>query len=78
MGPLPGLTTTILFPVRMNFTPSIVLAPYGEHWKAMRRITQQSLNRTSSLAFLPSQLTDARLLLQELLVNPDNYIGAIR
>jgi hypothetical protein len=63
---------------RMNFTPSIVLAPYGEHWKAMRRITQQSLNRTSSLAFLPSQLTDARLLLQELLIHPDNYIGAIR
>ena len=62
----------------MNFTPSIVLAPYGEHWKSMRRITQQSLNRSSSLAFLPSQLLDARLLLQELLVHPNNYIGAIR
>ncbi|KAI0280920.1 cytochrome P450 [Russula aff. rugulosa BPL654] len=62
----------------MNFTPSIVLAPYGEHWKAMRRVTQQSLNRTSSQAFLPSQLMDARLLLQQLLVRPDNYIGAIR
>ncbi|KAI0271303.1 cytochrome P450 [Gloeopeniophorella convolvens] len=62
----------------MNFTPSIVLAPYGEHWKAMRRVTQQSLNRASSQAFLPSQLSDARLLLQELLVHPDKYIGAIR
>ncbi|KAI0298785.1 cytochrome P450 [Multifurca ochricompacta] len=62
----------------MNFTPSIVLAPYGDHWKSMRRITQQSLNRSSSLAFLPSQLGDARLLLQELLVHPENYIGAIR
>ena len=62
----------------MNFTPSIVLAPYGEHWKAMRRITQQSLNRTSSQALLPGQLVDPRLLLQELLVRPDNYIGAIR
>lgn len=63
---------------RMNFTPSIVLAPYGEHWKAMRRFTQQSLNRSSSLTFLPSQLADARLLLQELLEHPTNYIGAIR
>lgn len=62
----------------MNFTPSIVLAPYGDHWKAMRRVTQQSLNRASSQAFRPSQLVDARLLLQELLVRPDNYIGAIR
>ncbi|KAI9435627.1 cytochrome P450 [Lactarius psammicola] len=62
----------------MNFTPSIVLAPYGEHWKSMRRITQQSLNRSSSLMFLPSQLSDARLLLQELLENPTNHIGAIR
>lgn len=62
----------------MNFTPSIVLAPYGEHWKAMRRFTQQSLNRSSSLTFLPSQLADARLLLQELLEHPTNYIGAIR
>lgn len=62
----------------MNFTPSLVLAPYGKHWKAMRSITQQSLNRTSSQAFLPSQLGDARLLLQELLVRPHNYIGAIR
>lgn len=62
----------------MNFTPSLVLAPYGEHWKAMRRITQQSLNRTSSVALLPSQLLDARLLLQELLVHPDNHIGAVR
>jgi hypothetical protein len=62
----------------MNFTPSIVLAPYGEHWKSMRRFTQQSLNRSSSLAFLPSQLSDARLLLQELLEHPTNYIGAIR
>ncbi|KAH8999824.1 cytochrome P450 [Lactarius hatsudake] len=55
----------------MNFTPSIVLAPYGEHWKSMRRFTQQSLNRSS-------QLSDARLLLQELLERPTNYIGAIR
>jgi hypothetical protein len=62
----------------MNFTPSLVLAPYGEHWKAMRRITQQSLNRHSSLALLPSQLLDARLLLQELVTRPENYIGAIR
>ncbi|KAH9055688.1 cytochrome P450 [Lactarius vividus] len=62
----------------MNFTPSIVLAPYGEHWKSMRRFTQQSLNRSSSLMFLPSQLSDARLLLQELLERPTNYIGAIR
>jgi len=62
----------------MNFTPSIVLAPYGEHWKSMRRITQQSLNRSSSLMFLPSQLSDARLLLQELLERPTNHIGAIR
>lgn len=62
----------------MNFTPSLVLAPYGEHWKAMRRVTQQSLNRTSSQTYLPSQLLDARLLLQQLLVRPDNYIGAIR
>ncbi|KAH9167707.1 cytochrome P450 [Lactarius sanguifluus] len=62
----------------MNFTPSIVLAPYGEHWKSMRRFTQQSLNRSSSLMFLPSQLSDARLLLQELLDHPTNYIGAIR
>ena len=61
----------------MNFTLSLVLAPYGEHWKALRLITQQSLNRTSSVALLPSQLLDARLPLQELLVRPDNYIGAI-
>ncbi len=65
-------------PSSMNFTPSIVLAPYGEHWKSMRRITQQSLNRSSSQLFHPSQLADARLLLQELVVNPTNYIGAIR
>lgn len=44
----------------------------------MRRITQQSLNRSSSLMFLPSQLSDARLLLQELLERPTNHIGAIR
>jgi hypothetical protein len=44
----------------------------------MRRVTQQSLNRISSQAFRPSQLMDARLLLQELLVRPDNHIGAVR
>ncbi|KAH9009389.1 cytochrome P450 [Lactarius hengduanensis] len=61
----------------MNFTPSIVLAPYGEHWKSMRRFTQQSLNRSSSLMFLPSQLSDARLLLQELLERPTNHIARL-
>ncbi|KAI0040853.1 cytochrome P450 [Auriscalpium vulgare] len=62
----------------MGFTPSIVLSPYGEHWKAMRRLTQQSLNRASSLQFLPSQLYDARVLLQQLLDNPDKAIPNIR
>ncbi|KAI0056482.1 cytochrome P450 [Artomyces pyxidatus] len=62
----------------MGFGPSIVLAPYGEHWKSMRRITQQSLNRASSLQFLPSQLADTRMLLQQLLDTPEKYISNIR
>lgn len=62
----------------MGFGQSLVLSPYGDHWKAMRRFTQQHFNKLSSAKFFDSQVSDARLLLQLLLKNPQNHIPALR
>ncbi|OCH86632.1 cytochrome P450 [Obba rivulosa] len=57
----------------MGFLPSIILAPYGDHWKAMRKLTQKYLNKSASRAFWDSQVADARLLLRMLLDRPEDY-----
>ncbi|KAI0313224.1 cytochrome P450 [Amylostereum chailletii] len=62
----------------MGFNPSMVLSPYGEHWKAMRRATQQSFSRTASAKLLPRQLKVARMLLQQLLKTPREHVKCIR
>ncbi|EIM84244.1 cytochrome P450, partial [Stereum hirsutum FP-91666 SS1] len=61
----------------MGFSPSIILAPYDEHWKSMRRLTRHYLSKTACQTFVPSQERDAKLLLRLLLEDPSNYRSAI-
>ncbi|KAJ6595531.1 cytochrome P450 [Mycena vulgaris] len=61
----------------MGFSPSMVLSPYGEHWRAMRKLTNRFLGKSMTLLW-PSILSDSRLLLRTIFEAPEKYRSAIR
>ncbi|KAJ7087130.1 cytochrome P450 [Mycena epipterygia] len=61
----------------MGFSPSIVLSPYGEHWRAMRKITTRFLGKSMATLW-PSIISDSRLLVRTIFESPDEYRSAIR
>ncbi|THH18356.1 hypothetical protein EW146_g2619 [Bondarzewia mesenterica] len=62
----------------MGFSPSIVLSPYNDHWKAMRKLTHQHLNKLACQELQPSQALDTKLLLRLFLETPHEYRSSLR
>lgn len=56
----------------------MALAPWDDHWKGMRRLTQQALNKTTVQQYKAGQARDARVLLHALLDNPGQYMAGVR
>ncbi|ELU36128.1 cytochrome P450 domain-containing protein [Rhizoctonia solani AG-1 IA] len=54
------------------------LLPYGERWRAQRRMTHLSLHKGASREFWPLVLKQARLALRRIADNPDRFIREIR
>lgn len=51
----------------MGFAPSTILAPYGDHWKASRKLAQPYLSKSSCRGLWPSFEADSRCLLRSLM-----------
>jgi hypothetical protein len=62
----------------MGLEPSIVLAPYGDHWNGMRRLVGRYFGHGSLQTMYPSIVADDRELLRLLLDNPKEWRGSIR
>ncbi|GLB41231.1 putative cytochrome P450 family protein [Lyophyllum shimeji] len=54
------------------------LLPYGEHWRAHRRIFHQEFNATACRRFRPDQLNATHRFLQKLLDSPEQFMRHIR
>jgi hypothetical protein len=62
----------------MGFGPSMVLAPYGDHWKFMRRLTGRGLCASAIKDMWSSIVSDSRRLLKAVADNPEDYRSSIR
>ncbi|KAF8693180.1 cytochrome P450, partial [Rhizoctonia solani] len=54
------------------------LLPYGERWRAQRRMTHLSLHKGASREFWPLVVKQARFALRRIADNPDRFIREIR
>ncbi|KAK7052987.1 hypothetical protein VNI00_004308 [Paramarasmius palmivorus] len=54
------------------------LQPYGDNWRAHRRVFLQAFNPNSSKSFLPKQTKASHLLLGRLLEDPESFMDLLR
>jgi len=54
------------------------LAPYGKHWRAIRKLGQQRMSKTNVLPYRPLQANRAVELLGNLLETPEDFLHHIR
>lgn len=57
---------------------NLATMPYGEKWRAHRRMIHQKFRPQAALSFLPIQLNATHSLLRDLLDTPDEFIQAVR
>lgn len=60
---------------RIGWTDMLVFLDYGEQFHKMRRLSQQPFTRQGSLVFRDIQLQHAHILLHNLLVSPEEFVG---
>ena len=54
----------------------MVLMPYGDRWRLLRRILHSVLNKTNMPTFEPFQDVESRNLLHDYLINPEKWFEA--
>ncbi|KAJ3492026.1 hypothetical protein NLI96_g262 [Meripilus lineatus] len=59
----------------IGWTDMLVFLDYGEQFHKMRRLSQQPFTRQGSLVFRDIQLQHAHILLHNLLVSPEEFVG---
>ncbi|KLO17594.1 cytochrome P450 [Schizopora paradoxa] len=62
----------------MGYVRSMALAPWGNHWKSMRRLTQHGFSKSSVQKFLPNHEDGARRFVRSLLEKPSKYLETLR
>ncbi|KII84597.1 hypothetical protein PLICRDRAFT_117651 [Plicaturopsis crispa FD-325 SS-3] len=62
----------------MGLGDFLSLIPYGEKWRAMRRLAHNELHPNAALQFRPLQVEAAHDLLQRLVVDPDSFSERIQ
>ncbi len=54
-----------------------VCLPYGDRWRWHRRLTHNATGSQAVRSYRPFQESEIRVLLQDLLLTPDNFVKAI-
>lgn len=62
----------------MGFDPSIILAPYGDHWKFMRKLAHRAMNKTAVTEYWESQIEDTCEFLKFILEHPWEHRAGLR
>ncbi|KII90165.1 hypothetical protein PLICRDRAFT_53266 [Plicaturopsis crispa FD-325 SS-3] len=62
----------------MGFSDCTILAPYGEYWKFLRRLTHQAISKTAASRYWLYHEKDARIYVRHLLEHPTEYREALR
>ncbi|CAE6462182.1 unnamed protein product [Rhizoctonia solani] len=68
----------ITYPDLVDWSKLTALLPYGDRWRAQRRVTHSVLHKTASEEFWPSLVKESRLALQRISINPGNFIEDVR
>ncbi|KAF8714710.1 cytochrome P450, partial [Rhizoctonia solani] len=68
----------ITYPDLVDWSKLTGLLPYGDRWRAQRRVSQSVLHKTASVQLWPSLVKESRLALQRISINPDNFVEDIR
>lgn len=63
---------------RMGYVRSMALAPWGNHWKSTRRLTQHGFSKSSVQKFLPNHEDGARRFVRSLLEKQSKYLESLR
>ncbi|KAH7317530.1 putative CyP450 monooxygenase [Rhizoctonia solani] len=68
----------ISYPDLVDWSKITGMLPYGERWRAQRRMTHLSLHKEASREFWPLVVGQARLTMQRIVNNPDGFVREIR